>query len=159
MICLTAVAQEDGMRPPRGSGGGMNGELPPELKSQLSDSQITQLKAATTMEAKGALLKEWGIKMPERRGGPGGPGGKDKSSSAEKVTSTVEELTAKYKAATTDADKEAVRDQMKALFHQSSSDEVKEKIRSFFVANKPATNWQSPQRERANGGQASATTQ
>lgn len=41
---------------------------PPEIRAQLTDEQLAELDAATSMEAKRSLLDSWGIRPPERRG-------------------------------------------------------------------------------------------
>ena len=112
------------MRRPR------HGDLPPELAAKLTADQITQLKAATTMEARINLLKSWKIEMPARPAGapdgrgPGGP---------PNVSSALKTLFDNTRTATSDADRETARQALRDYYLTSTDDAEREAIRRFFA--------------------------
>lgn len=105
-------------------------ELPPEIRSQLTEEQISQLESATSREEKRALLESWGIEMRPPPHGDRHKGPPPKLD--EETKSQLDALKTKYEAASTDEEKEEIREQMRELFHASHSDDDKRGVRRFF---------------------------
>lgn len=83
--------------------------LPPEIREQLNAEQLQALRTAGSREKEMELLKSWNIQMPERPQRP---------MMSEEDRAKIDALRAKFAAASTDEEKQLIRQELRALHHQ-----------------------------------------